>query len=175
MVTINDPIAGVTVTLDPMLKAAHQLPAPGSMGIAMTKMRAEIEAKMAAEKQARRTETTATYFRRAPAPSTKHDDLGEETMEGVRVKGTRETSTIEAGAMGNEKPITIVSERWYSPELEVEVKSVHNDPRMGQTTHTVTNINRTEPDPALFAIPDDYKKDDGKPGVIQRFDYHPNQ
>ena len=76
--------------------------------------------------------------------------------------------------MGNERPITITSERWYSPELQVEVKSVRNDPRMGQTTHTLTNISRAEPDASLFQVPADLKMEDGKPGAIRKFEFHTN-
>jgi hypothetical protein len=75
--------------------------------------------------------------------------------------------------MGNERPIEIKSERWYSPELQTEVKSVHSDPRMGQTTHTLTNVSRAEPDISLFKVPSDYTKDEGKPGTqVRHFEYH---
>jgi len=177
MITINDPVSGVNYTLDPQMKVAHQM--PGLQAVA--KMKAEVAnsehiGKLKAETEARIAETrgNATYIRRGgPAPESKHEDLGTDFIEGVNVKRTRESSTIEAGAMGNEKPISILSERWYSPELQVEVKSIHNDPRMGQTTHTLTNISRAEPDASLFQVPSDYKTDEVTPGVrIQRFDYH---
>ena len=77
-------------------------------------------------------------------------------MEGVDVEGTRSTFTIAAGEIGNDQPITIVSERWYSPELKVLVMSRQTDPRFGETTYRLTNIVRGEPDPALFEVPADF-------------------
>jgi hypothetical protein len=170
LITISDPVNGANYTFDPENKVAHQAPGMAA-GIKM-----EALAKLKAEAGARNGETRTGVIRQAPAPTTKHEDLGGNMIEGVSVMGTRETSTIEAGAMGNERAIAISSERWFSPELKIEVKSVHNDPRMGQTTHTLTNISRAEPDPALFQLPSDFKVDEPRPGVyIQKFDYHTAQ
>jgi hypothetical protein len=87
-------------------------------------------------------------------PNVEH--LGTQTMEGVSAEGTRTTVTIPAGQIGNDQPIIIVSERWYSPELQVTVMSKRSDPRTGTTTYKLTNINRAEPSPALFQVPADY-------------------
>jgi hypothetical protein len=170
LITISDPVAGANYTLDTQNRVAHEMPMPS---IIEGKLRAEAETKMRAEMKTRTSSAPATFIRRAPAPNVKHEDLTDDLIEGVSVKGTRETSTIDAGAMGNEKPITIVSERWYSPELQIEVKSIHDDPRMGKTTHTLANIVRAEPDAALFQVPSEFNKDEGKGGVqIRRFDVH---
>jgi len=93
------------------------------------------------------------------------ESLGKQLMEGIQVEGTRSTLTIEAGKIGNDLPIQIVSERWYSPELQVVVMSKHSDPRVGDTVYRLTNINRSEPAHSLFEIPADYKIDQG---VIHR-------
>jgi hypothetical protein len=84
------------------------------------------------------------------------ESLGEQTVEGVTATGTRTTTTIAAGAVGNEQPITIVSEQWYSSELQMLVLTKHNDPRAGETVYRVTNIVRSEPDQSLFQVPSDY-------------------
>jgi hypothetical protein len=181
LVTISDPVAGVNYTFDPESKVAHQMPGPQAETVAKgqmieAKLRAEAEAKMKTDARVRDSQSSTAFIRRGPAPTTNREDLGDNVLEGVSVKGTRESSTIEAGAMGNERPITITSERWFSPDLQVEVKSLHSDPRMGQTTHTLTNINRSEPDAALFRVPSDYSTEEGKPGVqIRKFEYHNNQ
>jgi hypothetical protein len=88
--------------------------------------------------------------------NTKTDDLGKRMIEGVQAEGTRTTITIPAGQMGNERPIEIVSERWYSPDLQMTVMSKHSDPRMGETVYKLTNVNRSEPMRSLFEIPADY-------------------
>ena len=65
--------------------------------------------------------------------------------------------TISAGQIGNEQPITIVSERWMSPDLKVLVMSKQSDPRFGETTYRLTNLTRSEPSPQLFEVPADFK------------------
>jgi hypothetical protein len=84
------------------------------------------------------------------------EQLGKQLIEGVEAEGTRTTLTIPAGEIGNERSIEIVSERWYSPELQLVVMTRHSDPRFGETTYKLTNINRTEPAKTLFEVPADY-------------------
>ena len=92
------------------------------------------------------------------------ENLGKQTIEGVVAEGTRTTTTIPAGQIGNERPIEIVSERWYSPDLQTIVLSKHRDPRMGESTYKLTNIRRTEPDKSLFEVPASYTIQDGQTG-----------
>jgi hypothetical protein len=89
------------------------------------------------------------------------ESLGTQSIEGVTAEGTRMTFTIPAGKIGNDRPIVTVNERWYSPELQTVVLTKNSDPRMGETTYRLTNINRSEPDPALFQVPADYTVDEG--------------
>ena len=86
----------------------------------------------------------------------KKESLGKQMVEGVEAEGTRFTTTIAAGVIGNEQPIEIISESWYSAELQALVMSKHSDPRMGETTYRLTNINRSEPAHSLFEVPSDY-------------------
>lgn len=86
----------------------------------------------------------------------KKEDLGKQMIEGVEAQGNRVTITIPAGEIGNENPIYIVSETWFSPELQTVVMTKHSDPRMGENTYRLTNINRSEPAHSLFELPSDY-------------------
>ena len=86
----------------------------------------------------------------------KTESLGKQMFDGVEAEGTRETTTIAAGEIGNELPINITFERWYSPELQVVVMSKHTDPRVGENTYRLTGINRSEPSRTLFEVPSDY-------------------
>jgi hypothetical protein len=95
---------------------------------------------------------------------TRTEDLGEQNIEGVSAKGTRTITTIPAGAIGNERPIETIYEKWYSDELQMVVYSKSSDPRFGEQTYRLTNINRSEPDPSLFTPPPGYKKVSGGPG-----------
>jgi hypothetical protein len=98
--------------------------------------------------------------------NTKKESLGKQTVEGVEAEGTRFTHTIAAGEIGNEAPINIVSETWYSPELQTVVMSKHSDPRLGENTYRLTGINRSEPARALFEVPSDYTvKETMAPGM----------
>jgi hypothetical protein len=88
---------------------------------------------------------------------TKSEDLGTQNIEGLTCEGTRRTTTIPAGAIGNDRPIEMVYERWYSKDLQMVVSSKHSDPRFGEQTYTLKNINRSEPDPSLFTVPQGFK------------------
>ena len=105
--------------------------------------------------------TAGMFMTAFPTMSSKYEtnteDLGTRDFEGVSAVGTRTVTTIPAGAIGNERPIEISYERWYSKELELVVYSKHSDPRMGEQTYRLTNIVRSEPDPSLFTVPHGYR------------------
>ena len=84
------------------------------------------------------------------------EDLGTKTMQGVLVEGSRTIRTIEAGQVGNQLPIEIVSERWFSPDLQTVVMTRYYDPRFGETTFELRNLSRSEPEPGFFEVPSDY-------------------
>jgi hypothetical protein len=96
------------------------------------------------------------------------EDLGSQTLEGIQVTGVRTTRTIPTGEIGNDRPISIVTEVWTSPDLKTIVSSKRSDPRMGEQTFQLTNIVRSEPDAALFTVPADFKIVDGPQNVIYR-------
>ena len=96
------------------------------------------------------------------------EDLGSQTMEGVLVKGTRTTHTIPTGQIGNEAPITIVSEVWTSSDLKTVVYSKRSDPRIGEQTFRLTNIVRAEPNPSLFTVPADFRIVDDPAPIVYR-------
>jgi hypothetical protein len=84
------------------------------------------------------------------------ESLGTQTIEGLEVQGTRSTVTIPAGEIGNELPIVITNETWYSPKLQIVVLSKRHDPRMGDTTYKLVNVSQAEPPASLFQAPADY-------------------
>jgi hypothetical protein len=178
MISISDPVAGVNYTLDPQQKVAHKMPSfamtTGSNPEMTSKLKAEMQSRIEAGNTTIRSNTMEyRVVASGGSSNAKREDLPSTMMEGVNVTGARETTVIETGAMGNDRPITISSERWYSPELQMEVKSVRNDPRMGTTTHSVTNISRSEPDATLFQVPSDYRLEDPKAAPhMQTFEFH---
>jgi hypothetical protein len=96
------------------------------------------------------------------------EPLGTQVIEGVEAEGRRHRITIAAGEIGNERPIEIVSERWYSPELQAVVLSRRSDPRLGETTYRLVNIGRAEPDHTLFEVPADFTISDEKDGAVRK-------
>lgn len=95
------------------------------------------------------------------------ESLGTKTIEGVQAAGTRSTSTIPAGTIGNDKDLVITRETWYSPELKLVIQSTQNDPRFGQTTYSLKSIQQGQPDEALFRVPTDYKIDKVVPKFLK--------
>jgi hypothetical protein len=84
--------------------------------------------------------------------------LPAETIEGLRADGKRTVWTIEAGKIGNEKPITIVNEVWSSPELGITLRSRDVDPVVGEASFRVQNVARGEPQAELFKVPAEFAK-----------------
>jgi hypothetical protein len=155
---ISDPVAGTTFMLRHDLKTAEQVTKPfGRMGgMNRSAGGAGKEGMMARQQQ----EIASGLL--------KKEDLGTQTIGGVAAQGTRLTKTIPARQIGNEKPITIVREFWYSNELQTVVMSKHSDPWSGETTYTLNSIQRAEPDAALFTVPADYTVTQGHTHVPGR-------
>ncbi len=97
-----------------------------------------------------------------PASSSESVSLGTDVIEALTVSGTRETTTIAAGAYGNHRPIITTKEVWHSPELDLDVLTTRTDPRNGMQTRKITEISRAEPDAQYFSIPSDYEMLDNR-------------
>lgn len=104
-------------------------------------------------------ETSSQSFRR--------ESLGKKVIEGVEAEGARIVSTIAAGEIGNERPIEVVDETWFSKEIEALVYSRHSDPRTGESTYRLTNIQRGDQPISLFEMPSDYRLLDDGPRKIE--------
>ena len=96
-----------------------------------------------------------------PAFNSNTESLGKQMIEGIEAEGKRTVTTIPVGAIGNERAIEIVSESWYSPELQTVIMNKRTDPTSGETTYRLTNIRRGEPDASLFQVPSDYTIKEG--------------
>ena len=104
----------------------------------------------------------------ADAPQVSRDSLGTQTIEGLLVQGTRTTAVYPVGAFGNDRPLTVTTETWRSPELQPTLLLKISDPRSGETTIRLTNISRSEPDPSLFQVPAGYEITDAGPSPVPR-------
>jgi hypothetical protein len=146
-ININDPVAGAQYILESDRKIARKMQ-PRHMG--------------------KRGQGASPNGTAAPSPGNDKNvittSLGTQTIGGVQAQGTRYTRTIPAGVIGNEKPIVITVDRWYSPDLQTVVMTKRSDPRRGDTTFQLTEIQRQEPDASLFQVPADYTVKAGGPG-----------
>jgi len=160
MVLIHDPVAAASYALNPQNKSAHKMAFnPRHGGPNHSSAPAGEDATAAASPRPER----AQRF----GGTVKTESLGSQVIEGITVEGTRHTMTIPAGAVGNDQAIQSVTERWYSPDLQIVVKSIHTDPRFGQTTYQLTNIQRSEPAATLFQVPSDYAITTGGRGAAK--------
>ena len=148
VIFLNDPVAGVNYALSPSSKTATRSYGAGRGGQAVR------GGAVGMGRRPRGGQGGET------GQNVKTESLGSKTVEGVNAEGTRVTTTIPAGEMGNEQPIQTVMETWYSPDLQMVVLSRRSDPRTGETVTRYTNITRTEPPHTLFEVPAEYKVSD---------------
>ena len=186
MIFINDPVAQVNYVLTPE-HTAHKMPTPSKVEYVNSNGGAVRIADAAGQAQARSltlavpvtdsangqaggpmvtTKGMAEMRALKASGSAKTESLGTQMMEGVQAEGKRMTTTIPAGEMGNERPLEIVNESWYSPDLQTTVMTRRSDPRNGETIYKLTNIQRVEPPQSMFVVPSDYKLEDG-PDVVR--------
>jgi hypothetical protein len=141
MIMIHDPVSSTAYVLHTDTKVAEQLALPPRRPKDAETLQNKFDA----------------HFQKDLADGTlKKEDLGTQVINGITTKGVRYTRVIPAGQIGNAAAINIVNEQWYSADLQLVVKSVRTDPRMGQITYTLTNIQRSEPAASLFTVPSDY-------------------
>lgn len=152
VVFINDPVAGVNYALNPGNKTANKSTSPAGRG----------RGNGPAPQQAMPHAGGRPGWGNHPNQNVKTESLGTQVIEGVTAQGTRTTLVVPAGQMGNEQPLTIVSERWYSPDLQTVVLSKRSDPRTGDTVMRMTNVSRAEPSPTQFQVPSDFQVTQGR-------------
>ncbi|HEX4576977.1 MAG TPA: hypothetical protein VH117_06475 [Edaphobacter sp.] len=97
-------------------------------------------------------------------PARQVEKLCSRNIAGVYAEGTKITITYPAGSFGNDRPIITTHETWMSPDLKLLMLSINDDPRSGTHTTEVTNLDRAEPSPALFQVPEGYTIKDQYPG-----------
>ena len=158
-VTINDPVAGANYTLNSPNKTAQKMLFLSSKRM----VSARRVLSLSSDQTSTPPQATNRVGRPIEGPQSTTESLGTRTIEGFEVQGTRSTMTIPANQLGNERPIEIVSERWYSPALHMPLLMKTNDPRFGESFTRLTNISVDEPDPSLFQIPPDYTVEERQP------------
>ena len=171
-VMISDPVAGVSYSLNPDTRTGRKssifrferTPPPANAGSEPPRAGAAVTVDAGGfvitngGPGVPRSENSTFNFRlESDQRNVARESLGTQTIEGVEAEGSRTTTTIPAGAIGNERAIEIVEERWYSPALQTVVMTRHKDPRAGENVYRLTNIDRSEPAHSLFEAPADYQ------------------
>jgi len=149
MIQISDPIEGAQYSLDSVRKVAHRtvlglpprLPLPPNPNPNASAAMPPRNPPVAAMRS---------------GPDSKTEHLDSRVIDGLLVEGTENTMTFPAAMMGNDRPITTVEERWFSPELGETLLLRRSDPRSGETVQRLTDLDRSEPDPTLFRVPADF-------------------
>lgn len=145
-VTINDPMSGERYILLPQQKTADTLPwrSGGAMAPPIPAARISLPG--------------LSFARGSSDADSKAVPLGEKLIEGIRVVGTQLEHTVAANVVGNQKPITVTVEQWFSPELGVVIQATHRSTIGSEITYQLEQIARAEPDAALFSVPPDYTR-----------------
>ena len=97
--------------------------------------------------------TPATPYK----PQITREDLGTRTIAGMEATGNRMTEIIPAGQEGNDAPLKVVHETWFSRDNHTPLLAIDDDPRTGHRTWEVESLTVGPPDPALFTPPANYK------------------
>ncbi len=190
IITIHDPVVGETVTLDPEARSARKMPRrsfdvhrlgdSGKKVIVKTRQTHGVEShEEIMLDQGNRTAAVSIRKIRKAAPvqvdeNVRTEELGSRNFGDVLAEGTRTVSIIPSGAIGNELPIEVVSERWYSSDLQIVLMSRRYDPRFGETVYELRNLAQTEPDPGLFEVPEDYSVDSWTPAGAEFYSETPS-
>lgn len=170
-VSVSDPVAGISFTLDPVSKVAWKTafstagsilartvpppPPPAPADPADLERKRKVEGEIA-HAPGRQVAPLVRPSKAGPAWEDKAETLGSRNIEGVMAEGTRISRTIPAGAIGNEQPIVTVTEEWRSADLQILVLTRTSDPRTGESTYKLLNIDRSEPNQSWFDVPADY-------------------
>lgn len=137
-IEIDDPVEGARYAIDSVRQIAHRIRVP------------------VRKPQPRDAAPPAQHVRGNNGPRIQVEHLGTKTIEGLETTGERTTIVWPKGSQQNAKPLTILTEKWTSPALRIDVVVKSSDPATSLSQY-LTNVSRSEPDAALFQIPRDYK------------------
>jgi hypothetical protein len=127
-ISIYDPVEGVRYVLNPSTKSARRfnnqnILTEGAVIVDGQSMSPSIRTRIetSAAQKSHVIVSTLPNLGTGTISGGNTGQLGTKSFEGVTAEGTRTVTVIEAGKIGNEKPIEIVYERWYSKEFDLIV------------------------------------------------------
>jgi|HubBroStandDraft_1064217.scaffolds.fasta_scaffold42501_3 hypothetical protein len=166
VIEIRDPVSGYSYILDEQNQVAHRF-------AIQVRQPSESAARTANIAPAQRVSSADVSNQEPARPTVTTESLGTQTMEGVLVEGKRTTRIIPEGLEGNDRPISVVTEAWRSPGLRIAVLIKTSDPRNGEMTTRLTDIELSNPILSLFQPPLGYKVVDETEQMVTLTFTHP--
>ncbi|MGO4516029.1 hypothetical protein AB4Y89_09570 [Terriglobus sp. 2YAB30_2] len=167
LTTIFDPVNKTHIDYTDNPKRAHIIPLGGMGGPVFTASVAGggpniayVTGEPAVGAVGFSTQTRVLTAPGTPAKEPEAEQLGERQIDGFKAVGKRTRVVIPANSIGNDSPIEITHETWYSPDLKLILESTQNDPRFGETKYALVKISATEPSEKLFQVPAGYTVED---------------
>jgi hypothetical protein len=96
------------------------------------------------------------------------EELPPQTIMGVTARGSKVVRTVPSGADGNNHDLVTTIQSWYSPELQLALITIIDDPVSGLKKYEFSNMKRAEPDPTLFRVPGGYTLRENDAGIAAR-------
>jgi hypothetical protein len=163
IVQITDPVAGYIYTLDTARRIAHRVTAPPPHVGPQTGNPDRVPRRTAGRAAIAGGGSGGPAF----TPAVEHltyadgrqitiEELVTKAIDGYLAEGTRRTTVYPTGSQGNDRPLKVIVESWWAPQVKVTLLSTTDDPRSGVTTVKIANLNTQEPDPELFLLPVGY-------------------
>lgn len=169
VVTITDPAAAISYTLDSRTQTAYRAPLQAyvrSGGMPPGARQTYTASYRDGRAVVRPVPPVASPRAEGPddavgvIPSgtgSRTETLTTQQIAGLWSTGTRTSVTLVRGMVGNDRPFNVTTERWTSTDLNVVMLSRSDDPRVGTTEYRLTNVVRAEPAAALFVVPAGYR------------------
>jgi hypothetical protein len=173
IVRVADPLTGENFTLNIQMKTANVMPTSEPSPV--------LQAPVAAPPMAPQMGSPILGFVMSGMVSStvapKETSLGEKMIDGIKTVGKRADYTVAANVIGNEKPITMMLEQWFSPELGVVMLSTQRSSAGIENTYKLEQLDRSEPDRSLFTVPADFTKEDMSQRLqqLRNFRFEPAQ
>ena len=164
IVEINDPAGGVYYLLDSVKKVAYRMK---YQPVAPATRQQTAPARPASPPEG----ATSTPPGR---PRTTTEDLGIRSINGVQAEGRRRTTTFPEGYMGNDRPLTDVTEDWIAVQLQLTVMSTTKSSRSGESVYELANVSLASPSPILFSPPPEYTIQDQQGPFTAEFGQRPS-
>jgi hypothetical protein len=96
-------------------------------------------------------------------PEVSQIELAHDVVDGMAVRHGRESLKYLPNSSGKSSALGRVTDYWFSQKLQTFVLIKRSGPGKSQHTVKLSDIDRGEPDPSLFAVPPGYQVSESQP------------